>query len=163
MIGRLLAGTLFGLLTILLPACDSVSLEKLKPGLTTMQQAQEIMGPPAMEWQDTDGSVTWEYPRMPNGIVNYMIDFGPERILREVRQVLTDENFARVKEGMTREEIHRLLGQPANKHYFPLKKEHVWDWKTKSEGAYDYYFNVHFDESGRTLRTSTHFVSLPGG
>ena len=163
MMGRLLAGTLFGLLTILLPACDSVSLEKLKPGLTTMQQAQEIMGSPAMEWQDTDGSATWEYPRTPNGVVNYMIDFGPDRILREVRQVLTEANFGRVREGMTRDQIRRLLGQPASEQYFSLKKEYVWDWKTKTDASYNYFFDVYFDDQGHVTRTATHSKPLSGG
>ncbi len=162
MLKRLIAGLLSGFMAIFLPACDSVTLEKLRPGQTTMQQTREIMGPPTMEWQDPDGSVTWEYPRTPNGIVNYMMDFGPDKVLREVRQVLTEANFARVKEGMTREQIRRLLGQPAHEHYFQLKKEYVWDWKTKNEASYDYFFNVHFDDSGHVVKTSTHSAPVSG-
>ena len=162
MMGRLLAGTLIGLLTILLPACDSVSLEKLKPGLTTMQQTQEIMGPPAMEWQDADGSVTWEYPRMPNGIVNYMIDFGPDQVLKEVRQVLTEENFARVKDGMSREQVRRLLGKPASEQFFSLKQEYVWDWKTKTESSSNFFFDVYFNTEGYVTRTGTHSRPISG-
>ena len=109
MLKRLMTGLLSGLIAVLLPACDRVTLEKLKPGQTTMQQTREIMGPPTMEWQDPDGSITLEYPRTPNSIVNYMIDFGPNEILRKVRQVLAEENFAKVKEGMIHEEIRRLL------------------------------------------------------
>ena len=163
MLKRLMTGLLSGLIAVLLPACDRVTLEKLRPGQTTMQQTREIMGPPTMEWRDPDGSVTLEYPRTPNGIVNYMIDFGPDEILREVRQVLTEANFAKVKEGMTRDEIRRLLGQPAHELYFSLKKEHVWDWKTKSETGYDHFFNVHFDESGHVVRTSASFEPTSGG
>lgn len=163
MLKRLLAGLLSGLVAAFLPACDHVNLQKLKPGFTTMAQTREIMGPPTMEWREPDGSVTWEYPRTPNGIVNYMIDFGPDKILREVRQVLTDENFARVREGMTREEIHRLLGRPASEQYYSLKKEYVWDWKTRSESAYDYFFDVYFDENGHVTRTGTHSNPVSGG
>lgn len=163
MFRRLLTGILSGVLAAFLPACDSVNLDKLKPGVTTMAQTREIMGPPAMEWQEVDGSVTWEYPRTPNGVVNYMIDFGPDKVLRAVRQVLTEANFARVREGMTREQVRRLLGQPASEQYYPLKKEYVWDWKTKTESAYDYFFDVYFDEQGRVTRTGTHFKALSGG
>ena len=161
MMGRLLAGTLIGLLTILLPACDSVSLEKLKPGLTTMQQTQEIMGPPAMEWQDADGSVTWEYPRMPNGIVNYMIDFGADKVLREVRQVLTDDNFARVRAGMTRDEVRRLLGQPARVETFANLREEVWEWRI--EGVphnEETYFNVFFDTGSGLVKKAGKRVAM---
>lgn len=159
---KLLVGFLSGLLALLLPGCDSVKLGKLQPGVTTMAQTREVMGPPTMEWLDTDGSVTWEYPRTPFGVVNYMIDFGPDRILREVRQVLTEENFARVKEGMTRDQIRRLLGKPASEQYFSLKREYVWDWKTKSENSYDYFFDVYFDEQGHVTRTGTHFYPISG-
>jgi outer membrane protein assembly factor BamE (lipoprotein component of BamABCDE complex) len=160
---RILAGLLSGLMAAFLPACDRINLEKLKPGVSTLQDVRHIMGPPTMEWQEADGTLTLEYPRTPEGIVNYMIDFGPDKVLRAVRQVLTEENFGRAKEGMTREQIRRLLGQPAHEMYFSLKKEHVWDWKTKVEGGTEYFFNVHFNEEGLVVRTTTNFVSLPGG
>ena len=163
MLKRLLAGLFSGLLAAVLPACDSVNLDKLKPGVTTMAQTRDIMGPPTLEWQDADGSATWEYPRTPNGMVNYMIDFGPDKILREVRQVLTEANFAQVREGMTREQVRRLLGQPASEQYFSLKREYVWDWKTRTESSYAYFFDVYFDEQGRVTRTGTHFKALSGG
>ena len=161
MFKRLLAGLLSGLMAALLPACDGVNLGKLKPGITTAQQVREIMGPPTMQWADDDGTQTWEYPRTPEGIVNYMIVIDASQILREVRQVLCDENFARVSAGMTRDEVRRLLGQPAHEQFFPLSKETVWDWKTTAVANTPAYFNVHFGTDGRVVRTSTHFVNTP--
>ena len=155
MLKRILSALFSGLLAALLPACDGINLEKLKPGITTMQQVRDIMGVPNAEWLDADGTLTWEYPRTPQGVVNYMIDFGPDKLLREVRQVLTEENFARVKPGMGKEDIRRLLGQPAHEVYFSLSKEHVWDWKTRVGAGMDGFFNVHFDDGGHVLRTST--------
>jgi len=159
MFERLLAGVLSGLMAVFLPACDGINLPKLKPGITTAQEVRQIMGPPTMEWSNDDGTQTWEYPRTPQGLVNYMIVFGPDKVLREVRQVLTEENFARVKPGMSRDEVRRLLGQPATELYFSLKKEYVWDWKTGNEGNMVRYFNVHFDESGRVRHTSASFTT----
>lgn len=157
MLKKILAGVLSGLMTAFLPACDGINLGKLKPGVTSQQTVREIMGAPAMEWQDADGSVTWEYPRTPQGMVNYMIDFGPDQVLREVRQVLNENNFARVKAGMSMPEIRRLLGQPAHEMYFSLSKEHVWDWKIRVDAGMDQFFNVHFSAAGVVLRTSTNF------
>ncbi len=162
MFKRIVTGLFSGVLVAILPACDSINLDKLKPGVTTMAQTREIMGPPTMEWRDGDGAFTWEYPRTPYGMVNYMIDFGPDRILREVRQVLTEENFARVKEGMSRDQIRRLLGQPVSEQYFSLKREYVWDWQTKNDGPYDYFFDVYFDEQGYVTRTGTHYKPRSG-
>ena len=162
MLTTILARLLSGLMAAIMPAFDGIILRKLKPGVSTAQDVRNRMGPPTMEWLDTDGSVTWEYPRTPYGIVNYMIDFGPDRILREVRQVLTEENFARVKEGMSRDQIRRLLGQPASEQYFSLKREYVWDWQTKNDGPYDYFFDVYFDEQGYVTRTGTHYKPRSG-
>ncbi len=157
MLKRLVAALLSGLLAAFLPACDGINLGKIKPGTSTTHDVRQLMGEPTMAWHDADGTQTWEYPRTPQGMVNYMIDFAPDQRVREVRQVLTEENFARVKAGMSTDDIRRLLGQPAHELYFTLKKEHVWDWKTRSESGGDQYFNVHFDEQRRVLRTSSNF------
>ena len=146
---------LAGLSAALRPAFDLVNLPKLKPGLTSAQQVRDIMGPPTMQWSADDGTQTWEYPRTPEGIVNYMIVFDAGEVLREVRQVLTEQNFARVGEGMTRDEVRRLLGQPAGEQFFPRNKETVWDWKTIALANTPAYFNVHFDQHGRVVRTSS--------
>ncbi|MBS1229112.1 MAG: hypothetical protein H6R17_2389 [Proteobacteria bacterium] len=151
MLSRLLAG----LNAALRPAFDFVNLPKLKAGLTSAQQVRDIMGPPTTIWSDDDGTQTWEYPRTPEGIVNYMIVFDAGEVLREVRQVLTEQNFARVCVGMRRDEVRRLLGQAASEQSFPLNKESVWDWKTIALANTPAYFNVHFDQHGRVVRTSS--------
>ncbi len=156
---KFFAGLLSGLLAVFLPACDDNNFAKLTPGQSSMETVRQVMGPPTQEWREADGSQTWEYPRTPEGIVNYMVDFSPDKKLRAIRQVLSEEYFARVKPGMTREQIRRLLGKPAHERYFQLKKEHVWDWKIKSESGTDTYFNVSFDENGQVVKS---FTSLEG-
>ena len=64
-----------------------------------------------------------------------MLVIGPDNVLREVRQVLTEENFAKVSPGMTTDEVRYLLGQPAHQARFSLKQETVWDWKTKVDSG----------------------------
>jgi len=158
MIRKLLQTLLAGIVAAALPACDNVLLNGLKPGISTAYEVRDRMGAPAMEWQEADGSVTWEYPRTPEGVVNYMLVIGPDNVLREIRQVLTEDNFAKVRPGMSREEVRRLLGKPAHEVYFELKREVVWDWKTKIESGMDWYFNVHFDVGGRVVKTGGNFV-----
>ena len=162
MFRKLLTAASSILITAVLPACDTVNLQELKPGISKAVDVRDRMGQPTMEWKENDGSVVWEYPRTPNGVVNYMIVIGPDSVLREIRQVLTEENFAKIRPGMDKEEIRRLLGKPAHEIFFPLKKELVWDWKTKSESNTEWFFNVHFDETGRVLRTSTNQTATPG-
>ncbi len=149
---RIAASLLSGLTALILPACDEYNFSRLKPGESSMETVRQVMGAPAREWRDADGSQTWEYPRTPEGVVNYMLDIAPDGKLKAIRQVLTEENFARVRPGMTREQIRRLLGQPAREQYFPLKNEYVWYWKTPGNSGADTYFNVSFDESGKVVR-----------
>lgn len=149
------------LATLLLLACDAANLQELRPGVSTGYEVRDRMGPPTMEWKESDGSLVWEYPQTPNGTQNYMVVIGPDNVLREIRQVLTEENFARVQPGMREQEIRRLLGKPANITPFPLKKEVVWDWRIGMESNSQLFFNVHFDDTGRVVRTSTSRTGSP--
>ncbi|MQM31421.1 MAG: hypothetical protein CRU78_13225 [Candidatus Accumulibacter phosphatis] len=150
-----------GLVALAFSACDADKLSKLKPGITRADEVRQLMGAPSMEWVEADGARVWEYPRTPQGIVNYMLVIGPDKVLREVRQVLTEENFAKVRPGMSSEEVRYLLGRPAHELYFSLKQEKVWDWKTRVEPGMTWYFNVHFNNHGVVTRTSTNFTPGP--
>ena len=107
---KLLLGVfLSGLLALAFSACDADKLSKLKPGITSADEVRKLMGEPSLEWVETDGTRVWEYPRTPEGIVNYMLVIAPDNLLREVRQVLTEENFAKVRPGMSSDEVRYLL------------------------------------------------------
>ena len=85
-----LAALVFMVFTSLLTGCDALIFQELKPGVSTSFEVRDRMGSPTMEWKEPDGSVVWEYPRTPNGVVNYMVTIGPDNVLREIRQVLTE-------------------------------------------------------------------------
>lgn len=148
---------LLGLVAVFLSGCDADQLSRLRPGRTTADEIRQIMGRPDLEWREPDGSRVWEYPRTPEGVVNYMVVIGPDNVLREVQQVLTGENFSKIVPGMTQDEVRRLLGRPAHQRSFALTKETVWDWKTKSEISMQWFFNVHFNADGLVSKTSTSF------
>ena len=135
--------------------CDSLHLAKLKPGRSTAQEIRERLGPPAAEWPHGDGSVTWEYPRGPEGTRCWMLTLGDRGVLQKIEQALTEENFARIEPGWNAEQVRRLLGKPASEVKFPLKPELVWDWRidpaTPGNRA---YFHVHFSIDGYVTGTS---------
>jgi outer membrane protein assembly factor BamE (lipoprotein component of BamABCDE complex) len=135
-------------------ACDAIGLRELKPGVSTGYDVRDKMGKPTMQWTNGDGSQTWEYARAPEGKVNYMITIGPDNILREIRQVLTEENFAKVTNGMTRDQIRRLLGKPGWVTQLDLKQQEVWEWRFDNPHQADLRFDVHFDGSGQVVETS---------
>ncbi|MDD5295298.1 MAG: outer membrane protein assembly factor BamE [Rhodocyclaceae bacterium] len=152
---RFLILKLCALLSMLgLYACDSSVLQQLRPGISTEAEIRALMGEPGMEWKNGDGGRTWEYSRQPEGMMCYMLTLDPNGILRGIEQVLTPENLARVRPGMSKEEIRRLLGKPRSVQVFPLKPEEVWDWKVGQEMGTDQLFNVHFDVNGQVTGTS---------
>ncbi len=139
-----------------LPACDVINLQELKPGVSTAAEVRSRMGNPAEEYRNPDGSVTWEFNRQPNGIDCYMITIGPDQILQKVEQVLTEANLAKVTVGMDRAEVRRLLGAPGSKTTYQNSQEEVWDWRVagmiQTEEA---HFHAHFDPAtGLVTRTS---------
>lgn len=133
--------------------CD-VAMDTLKPGISTTADVLKVMGKPSGEWKDADGTTTLEFTRQPEGVQNYMVTFGPEGVLREIRQVLTDANFQKVARGMSKDEIRRRLGKPGKTATFPLKKEEVWTWKYQPQPGSTFDFHVHFDLDGAVVNTS---------
>jgi len=147
-----------GLLTLLgIHGCDYVAMKELKPGVSTGYEVRDLMGQPSFEWRNQDGSVTWEFARTPEGKANYMITVGPDNIMRAIAQVLTDENFAKVGKGMSRDEVRHLLGKPGRITRFERKRQEVWEWKVQNPFPnVDAFINVHFDDAGRVVETSRH-------
>lgn len=153
---RLLAWLCAVLSAIGITACDYFNLRELKPGESTAAEVRERFGPPQMEWRNDDGSVTWEFTRQPEGTECFMITIGPDEILRSVEQVLNEQNFARVVNGMSGDEVRRVLGKPARSQFFRLKRETVWEWKISNgpDGTSDpVFFTVSFNTDGRVTGT----------
>ncbi|WP_153100082.1 hypothetical protein [Paraburkholderia hayleyella] len=134
---------------------DAMLLKGLTPGVTTEAQIRQQMGHPETERVFADGSRRLEYPRGPQGLNTYMVDLDPNGILRSISQVLTAENFAQVRLGMSEDDVRRLLGKPGEVAVFPLKAETVWSWKWREGGVTaEGMFNVHFGPDHRVVTTS---------
>ena len=146
--------------TALLPACDMVNLPEIKPGITTASEVESRMGKPGFEFQNDDGSVTWEYSRQPAGTTCYMITISSNQIVEKMDQVLTEANYGKVRDGMSRDEIRRLFGKPASKVVFDNLGEEIWEWRIEGTPPMDEtYFMVHFDlNSGGVKKTSKRVV-----
>jgi outer membrane protein assembly factor BamE (lipoprotein component of BamABCDE complex) len=134
---------------------DNLLLKNLTPGVTTEAQIRDQMGEPETERTFTDGSKRLEYPRGPAGTNTYMVDLDSNGRFVAVTQVLTAENIAKVRPGMSQDEVRRLLGKPTTIAEYPLKKERVWSWHWLEDGVNrDAMFNAHFGPSGLVVTTS---------
>lgn len=134
---------------------EDFGIEKLTKGVSTEADVRAAMGEPDTIWEEGDGARTFEYPKGPSGHRTWMITLDAHGTVRDWRQTLTPENFARVHSGMSKDEVRRLLGKPRSSVDFPLKNETVWDWRYLESGSTEKIFNVHFDrDSGRVTGTS---------
>jgi outer membrane protein assembly factor BamE (lipoprotein component of BamABCDE complex) len=134
---------------------DNLLLKNLQPGVTTEAQIRDQMGAPETERTFTDGGKRLEYPRGPAGTTTYFVDLDSSGRFVSVTQVLTAENIAKVRPGMSMDEVRRLLGKPTEIAEFPLKKERVWSWHWLEDGVNrDAMFNAHFGPDGMVVTTS---------
>jgi len=136
-------------LAVLPAACANFSA--LSPGDST-REVEARVGPPASVWKNADGSEVWEYPQGYYAVQTFMVAFDRDHAVREVHQVLDEAYFSRIQPGMSREDVHRLIGRPREIWYFPARDEETWTWR-----YYDInyrFFNVLFDRSAGTVRTT---------
>lgn len=146
-----------------LPACDRVNLEEIKPGITTQAEVRQRMGDPGFIHRNEDGTSTWEYARQPNGTSCYMIGFGPNRVVSRVEQVLNDANFGKVRPGMSKDEIRRLLGAPGSMVVFGNLGEEIWEWHIEGMPPIEEtYFMVHFDTADGGVKKTSRRVQAKG-
>jgi hypothetical protein len=142
---------LFTLLALLLSACASYSGYGLKPGTSTEGDVLRTMGPPAMAFDNPDGSRELIYPRGPMGNETYIAHVARGGALQSIDQVLSDGNFDSMPLGLTEEEVLRRFGPPRETMAFALSRTHAWDWKYRDLWGYEAIFSVTFDAQGRAV------------
>ena len=139
------------LLALSFLAAGCANFSAISPGDSALTVEARV-GTPGTVWENADGSEIWEYPLGPYGVQTFMITIGADQAVREVHQVLSEEYFSKVHAGMSRDEVQRMLGRPRDIWYFPARDEEVWFWRY-FEVNYK-FFNVLFDHSGGTVRTT---------
>jgi outer membrane protein assembly factor BamE (lipoprotein component of BamABCDE complex) len=143
------------LASVALVACDPQRVEKLEEGVSTEVQVRQQFGEPATITNDPDGSKTFDYPRQPEGWTNYVIKIGPDGKMTSLRQLLNEDNFAKVTPGLTTLEVRAILGRPAKMQKYDLKNEEVWDWRFKYRANESKFFSVTFGADGKVTGTGT--------
>ena len=119
------------------------------PGMASSDVAARA-GKPTMVGKLADGGAYWDYSRQP--YYTDRVSFGPDDRVRDVRNLLTAENFENLQPGMTTQEVVATVG-PAfifNKYGNGTT---VWTYRYY-DGVYK-LMHATFDESGRLLRYQT--------
>lgn len=112
-----------------------------------------IMGNPAMQWQDPDGSRQLAYPR---GIHTFMVQIGPDGKMQRIENVMHMKTFARIRPDMTKNEVLRILGpsETSGTAYYKARDELVWEWRYCDEWNEAARFDVLFDGSKEVVRST---------
>lgn len=137
-----------------LAACDPQRIRELEEGVSTEADVRQRFGEPAAVYQEADGGRTFEYPRQPEGQVNYMITIGPDGRMSALRQVVRPDQFARVQPGQDKASVRRLLGRPAQTRVFAANRQEEWEWRYHDQGE-NRLFVVAWDADGRVTGSRT--------
>lgn len=116
------------LLLALLVACASAPpTARLSPGQTEAEMLA-IMGQPTSRYALDGSAQRVEYAKGPYGRVTWMVDLDATGRVTKYEQVLTPQNFSRVRDGMSTEDLLRLLGRPSDKARERGDRE-TWSWR----------------------------------
>ena len=142
------------LAALLLAGCASLAPPSFAPG-TGMGEVEARMGKPRNVVKAPDGDTVWQYPNGPIGQTTYMVRFGPDQRTKSVYQALAFEQFAKIRSGVSRDEVRLLLGPPGQTMFFSRMNEEVWSYRYQASASDNRIFNVHMDATTGIVRSTS--------
>jgi hypothetical protein len=134
---------------LLLAACSAPAFRHPPPPGAPLDQVRAGLGQPDAVYPDPGGGQVFEYRGQPMGQFQYMARIGPDGRLISYEQVLTGEQFAKVKVGQTdKDAILRMFGRPAEISRVAFHNYEVWSYRYKESGVWNSMMSVHFDQNG---------------
>lgn len=142
----------------LLAGCAGYDAAGRVPVDASLADVEAQMGIPSLRWPEADGGETLVYPFGAMGYHTYFVrgDATGRFVARE--NVLTSQYFARIRSGMTQEDVLRTIGPPVPEWtvYFKARDELVWEWRYCDDWNEPARFDVLFDgTTGRVRSTLT--------
>lgn len=132
----------------------------LVPGTSKEADAIAHFGQPAEQRNLPDGGRILEFPRSPLGFENWRVTLGADGTVRSVEQLLDEPHFARIKPGMTVNQVKLELGRPGEFTQYANLSEEVLSWRYM-EFSRRMFFNAHFDGTGSLKYASRSEETLP--
>lgn len=91
------------LLALALAGCATTDITRaVKPG-AAMEEVAVKLGKPVVQAESY-----WDYSRQPYGY--YRVSFGPDKRVREVRDLHTESNFRNLQPGMSEKDVVERIG-----------------------------------------------------
>ena len=132
----------------------------LVPGQTTEADVRAAMGAPKDTRVDSNGDLIWEYPTGPEGFTTYRVRMGADRRVKDVTQLVTEEQLDKIVVGKsTRADVREILGRPALETVYHVGP--TWYWRHLKGGAQPGYLVVTFAPDG-TVSSKISIIDMPG-
>ena len=131
----------------LLVACAGPQVLKVGAGQTEAEMLAS-MGQPSGRYLLPDGGQRVEYAKGPMGRVTFLFDLDRSGRILTAEQVLTQQNFAKVRPNMSQDEVQLMLGQPGERSREFMNKE-TWSWRYETYQCL--WAQVTFNAAGRVM------------
>lgn len=131
----------------LLAACAGPQVMKVGPGQTEAEMLS-AMGAPSGRYPLPDGAQRVEYAKGPMGRVTFMFDVDSSGRVKTAEQVLTRQNFGKIRPQMNKDEVQLILGRPGERQREFADKE-TWSWRYETYECL--WAQVTFNAAGRTM------------
>jgi len=135
-------------LAAVLAGCAAYDGRGLRAGTSSETDVRGVMGAPALEFAATDGGRDLVYPRGPLGVQTFIAHVGRGGVLEEIRPVLKDEVFYRIRPGLTKDQVLRMIGPPGDTMHFARSDQTAWDYRYVDTWGYTAIFSAVFDSQG---------------
>lgn len=111
-----------------LAACTAYAPSNLPPG-ATRQQVLEQLGPPTGRDALPEGGERLEFARGPYGKHTYRVTLDAAGRVTGWEQVLTEDRFNQIRDGMPAEDALALVGRPSERRAGGWQGGEVWSWR----------------------------------
>jgi outer membrane protein assembly factor BamE (lipoprotein component of BamABCDE complex) len=120
----------------------------VSPGMTPVEVSAQA-GKPVAEGRFAGAERYWDYTDQPFGYTNYRVTFGSDERVRDVQNLLTEQNLVNLRPGMTAQEVAALVGPSARRHSY-WNGTTSWTYRYR-DGQIVKLLNVIFDRQGHVL------------
>ena len=120
------------------------------PGQSTVVDMRARVGTPTDIRFDRNGDELWEYATGPMGYETYLVRIGTDGKVKEVTQILTEDQMMKVVPGtMTKADARNLLGRPSDQTF--TASGTVWSWRFMKFGVQPGFLTVRFNPDNTVM------------
>jgi len=120
------------------------------PGQSTIVEMRSRVGTPTDIRFDRNGDELWEYATGPMGYETHLVRIGTDGKVKEVTQILTEDQMLKLVPGtMTKADARNLLGRPSDQTF--TASGTVWSWRFMKFGVQPGFLTVRFNPDNTVM------------